>query len=415
MVARSPSTGRFLLVAVMLTASANSAKAEKIGLGDALLRAEKTNPDLRRSAAEVEEAEGGVVGARTISFNPQLGIEFGPAFRGGEPFSGYEVSLTQTFELGGKRKKRVAGAEARRAAAGASLSWTRQLAALRVRRAYFLAIGAREQLETAREGEAVAAELKAAADERLKLGAGTQLEVNTASGIVGRARADRLTVERRYRETRAELAAATGAPAEVDLEPEGELPSFVEIAMIEDDFVALALQARGDLVVLRQERVAAESDLALADALAVPDLNAGPVYGHEGMDDVDTILLGVSIGLPLWNRNQGGRKVARAAVKRAVVVEDAGRREAHRAARTAYGNYKLAREAVLSFDRDVVERLGENLDLARESFRSGKIGLLEFNIVRRDLVETRRAYLHALAELIEASYALDLTAGGTVK
>jgi cobalt-zinc-cadmium efflux system outer membrane protein len=404
-----------LFVVVVLTASASSAMAEQISLDEALRRAEKQNSDVLAASADVEQADGAVVGSGTITFNPELGLELGPEFGEGDKFFGYEISLLQTFELGGKRAKRVAGAKARRAAAGAGFSWTRQLVALRVRRAYFLAIVAREQLETAQEGEAVAAELKAAADERLRLGAGTQLEVNTASGIVGRARADRLTAERRYRETRAELAAAIGAPAEADLEPEGEQPSFIDVAMSEDAFVALALRARGDLVVLRQERLAAESDLALADAFAVPDLGVGLVYGHAGVENADTILLGVSIGLPFWNRNQGGRKVARAAVKRAVVVDDAGRREAERAARTAYRNYNLAREAVLAFDRDVVEKLGENLDMARESFRSGKIGLLEFNIVRRDLVETRRAYLDALAELIEARYALELTAGGTVE
>jgi outer membrane protein TolC len=74
--------------------------------------------------------------------------------------------------------------------------------------------------------------------------------------------------------------------------------------------------------------------------------------------------------------------------------------------------YGLALDAVRGFDRDVVEKLKENLDLARESVRSGKIGLLLFNSVRRDLVDTRLAYLDALSELVEARSALELAAGG---
>ena len=65
-----------------------------------------------------------------------------------------------------------------------------------------------------------------------------------------------------------------------------------------------------------------------------------------------------------------------------------------------------------AFDRGVVDKLSENLALARESLRAGKIGLLEFNVVRRDLVETRRAFLDAMSEVVEARAALDAAAGG---
>ena len=102
------------------------------------------------------------------------------------------------------------------------------------------------------------------------------------------------------------------------------------------------------------------------------------------------------------------------AVQKASLAERAARREAERGARTAYGNYKLAQQAVLAFDRDVVEKLAENLDLADESFQIGNIDLFEFNITRRDLVETRRAYLDAVTELIEARYVLEVAAGATV-
>ena len=54
-----------------------------------------------------------------------------------------------------------------------------------------------------------------------------------------------------------------------------------------------------------------------------------------------------------------------------------------------------------------------DLELAQESLRAGKISLLEFNVVRRDLVDTRLGYLDALADLVEARSALELAAGGS--
>ncbi len=413
--ARSRSAERGLIVAVFVTAMAAPASAKEITLDEALSLAAKQNPDLQIGAADVQVSEGELLGARTIPNNPELGFDLGPTFAGGETTHEWNVSLSQTIELGGKRSKRVAAARARVDGAGLRVLWTRLLVELRVRRAYSLAVVARSLLAAAGEGEAVAGELKAAAQERLRLGGGTQLEVNTATAVAGRAKSDRLTAEREYREARAELAAAIGAPGGADYEPAGDLPEYEVPAVSEDDFVTKAIASRPDLAAVRQDREAAEADLALAKALAVPDASIGAIYGHSGVDEADTVLVGLSITLPFWNRNQGGKASARAASTRAKIVEDSARREADREARTAYRNYLAARDAVLAFDRDVVDKLGENLELARESFRAGKIGLLEFNVVRRDLVETRFAYLDAVAALVEAEYALKLAAGGAME
>jgi cobalt-zinc-cadmium efflux system outer membrane protein len=411
MFARQKAAARAVLVVALTAPTIGAARAETITLDEALRLAEKNNPDIRTGEADVQVAEGELEQARTIAFNPELAVEAGPVIGGGEEGLEYQVSLSQVFQLGGKRRKRTAGAEARKSAASLRFAWARQLVALRVRRVFWGAVAAREILATAREGEAIADELHAAADERLKQGAGTQLEVNLASAARGRARAERLAAERRYREARAELAAAVGAPAESNLEPSGDLAGFSAPDARFEELLASAIR-RPDVAAAAKDLAAAEVDLALAKALAFPDLSVGVVYGHEV--DKDVVLAGVSIALPLWNRNQGGRRAARATMRRAQVVDETSRREAERAVRTAYVAYQLAREAVAAFDRDVVEKLGENLQFARESMRAGKIGILEFSIVRGDLVDTRVAYLNAIRDLVEARYALELAAGASL-
>ncbi len=55
-------------------------------------------------------------------------------------------------------------------------------------------------------------------------------------------------------------------------------------------------------------------------------------------------------------------------------------------------------------------------ELALErSLRAGKISLLEFNVVRRDLVDARLGYLDALADLVEARSTLELALGGSLE
>jgi cobalt-zinc-cadmium efflux system outer membrane protein len=409
-----PWAARVLLAGLL--AGAAPATAETISVEEALRRAEDRNPDLKQLAADLQAARGGLFGARLVPFNPEVGVRAGPAFTDGQAPLGYELSLSQTVELGGKHGHRVDAAQARVSAAELRFEYGLLQLAARVRRAYFLAVVARSRVSATREAEEVAADLKAAADDRARLGAGTQLEQNVASSVLGRARRDRLAAERRYREALTELATVTGTAAAVRPEPaDAPLPDFGPPTLAEDELVARALARLGDVAAATRERVAAEADAALAGSQAVPDVSLSAVYGRDALDRANTLLFGLAIPIPVLNRNQGGRAVASAALAKAQIAEATARREAERQARAALSSYGLALDAVRGFDRDVVEKLKENLDLARESVRSGKIGLLLFNSVRRDLVDTRLAYLDALSELVEARSALELAAGGSLE
>ena len=390
-----------------------SARAETITLDQALSRAAERNPDLLAANADVEVGEGVLLGARKLPYNPELAARLGPAYGGGQTFFEYEVGINQTLELGGKRSDRIAGADARRRAAVARQQWARRVTGLRVRRAFFLALIARQRLESARDAEAVATELRAATLERRSLGAATQLDINVGTAAVGRAQADRMASERRYRAARLELAMLIGAPAQSDLEPEGQMPAFGRAPLDEDGFVRRALE-REDLAAIDLDLKAAQADVALADDLAVPDVSLGVVAARDAVDNANAFLFGVSLPLPVLNRNQGGRATARGVLARTNTLADAARRQVEREARAVLRDYTLALDAVHGFDQNVVEKLGENLALARESFKAGKIGLFEFVVVRRDLVDTRVAYLDALAQLVESRFVIEVAYGGPV-
>jgi outer membrane protein, heavy metal efflux system len=398
--------GLVATLAASVPAEASSSVA--ITLDEALSRA-STHPDLRIAEADVRVAEGDLTSAGTIPHNPEVSAAVSP--RSGAPGGArdYDASLEQTIELGAKRSSRIKAATARRDAARSRLDWVRAQVMARVRRTYYLGVAANERVATARDAEAVANELRSAARDRLDLGAGTQLEVNVASAAAGRARGERLAAERAYRLARTELAAALGAKGPEDLEPTGRLDVLAAPTLDEEALVARALAQRPDLRAVQQESLAAEADVRLAGALGNPDITLGASY--ERSADDNRFLVGLSIPIPLFNRNQGGRAVASALRSRATVSEEAVRESVQREVRGAYRALVLAREAVEGFDREVVGGLGDNVSLARESFQAGKISLFDFNLLRRDLVETQLAYLDALAELIEARYALEIATG----
>jgi cobalt-zinc-cadmium efflux system outer membrane protein len=404
---RGAAVSAFILAAVF-------ADAQTITLEQALVRALQDSANIKTADAESKVAEGELVRAKTLPNNPTVSAGMGPhtdlpaTDAAGQ--REYAASLEQTLEIGGQRGQRVAAAKARLAGNQGRAASARQTVASRVRRAFALAATARERLATTRDAERVAAELQAFAVDRLTLGAGTQLELNVSRAAAGRARSERLIAERRFRIARTDLADAMGAPPAEVPEPDGPPPSLVVLSMGEEEFVRRAVAQRGDLATARQETVAAGHDLTLEKRLRIPNPSLAVTYART--PEERSLLFGVTIGLPLFNRNQGGIAIAGALSQRASTVEQNTARSVEREARATYAAYENAREGAEGFDREVVERLMENINLARESFEAGKISLLEFNLLRRELVETRLSYLDALAELVEARFALELAVGG---
>lgn len=399
---------RVCAVALAVAAAAAPAHAESIDLPSALERA-NSHPNIVSAEQLVRAARGERVDASTIAHNPELELSGGPRTGAGVSATDVEVGLWQTFELGGKRSKRTAVADARVDVAEAELARTRQLVFWRVREAFAHALIARERLRAAREGEDVALELLALTRERLAQGKGTKLEVNQAIAEVGRARRDRLAAEQGYEAACFELSSAVGVDGAVKLEPTGALDELPADLGAEDDLVTRALANRPDLLALRHERRAADAGRAYQDSLRVPDLAVGATYARE--EGVDVFLVGVSMELPLWNRHQGQRQTARALASRARVVEDYGRSEIERQVRVAYRRYVKARAAVEAFDTAALGTLRENLQLTRESFESGKLSIVEFAVLRSSFVEVQLAYLDAVDEQVEAYYALQIALG----
>jgi cobalt-zinc-cadmium efflux system outer membrane protein len=397
----------------MLWLAANPAQAESISLERAVQRAAKRST-VAMAAAERDAVRSEASDARRSPHNPELGVAAGPRFAASSTFLDAEVSIAQTVELGGKRAARRDAADARIRAASADLELASHQARLDAWRAFQLALVARQRLETTRDAEQLAAELAAATRDIQALGAGTQLQINLTTAEVGRARHDRIDAENQYQRALAELATAVGAGANERLEPAGALASLPAVAWTEAEALTRALRSRPEITAAAAGVQEAQAEARLATALGRPDITLGVRYGYQEEPDITShaVVATAAIALPVRNRNQGGRGAAQARQRRAEIDRSRLRTEVEREVRVAVAGYQRARDAVLGFDQEVNERLHENLELARESFQAGKINFFEFNVVRRELVANRLAYLDAVAEAIEGWHAMQRAVGG---
>jgi cobalt-zinc-cadmium efflux system outer membrane protein len=180
--------------------------------------------------------------------NPTLNAEYGsPRFLGGEAESDFSVGVSQVFELGGKRKQRVAVAELELQQARAEVAALARQLAVEIRTAYTRAVSAARQLDVIEKLLAADVELVRVTDARLKEGDVAPLDANLV-----RVESDRLKIQQI--EARSELETAlleirTLAGLDIAeplrLAPQTERPPRLDLGLSE--LTATALRERADL------------------------------------------------------------------------------------------------------------------------------------------------------------------------
>ncbi len=155
------------------------------------------------------------------------------------------------------------------------------------------------------------------------------------------------------------------------------------------------------LAIARAEYEAAEKALELEIARQTPDLQIGPGYGRE--DGQDQFLLGVSLPLPLWNRNQQAiaRATAERELARAEVQTTAERLESELAGAT--GQFEAVRTQRTTLENELVPMVDLQSRETREIARLGEVNALI-------VLEALKAELESKLKLIDATLAERLAA-----
>lgn len=390
-----------------LAPGAALAAAHEMSFFEALEAAADT-PQVARLATEVATAEASLVGASTYPYNPTLEIE--AADRRGARGSTTDRAggISQELELAGQRGKRRAVAEASLSAARASYAQARRAVLVEAALAFVRAVHDRQRLETERTEAQLARSFADLVERRLEVGTATALDLALAQAGLARAEQSAALAEGTYRTSQARLAQVVGIAGATRVEPVGELPPLPSAPDLEET-LSRAMAVRGDLEAARSRVEAAEARLRLARADRLPNLTLGLRAGREEGDDIAGF--GLSLPLPLFERNQGG--IAAAEAELAATRADLALQElaVRREVATAHTRLTASLEA-----RRLARRLGmtpleEGLELLERSFEAGKVGAAELLVYRRELVAGRRQVIEAEAEAWESSMELAVAAG----
>jgi cobalt-zinc-cadmium efflux system outer membrane protein len=391
-------------------ASEPALPSQELTLAQAVAHTFARSPEIRAAEARLGEARGRLTGAESYPYNPIL--EGGAASRqGGDQSSvDLEVSLGQELEIAGQRGDRIDTAEAELAAERATLLRARRLVAARVHLAFVAALEAHELLEVSRRDVELTRRLYELAQRRLGRGAGTQLDVNVAGAELGRAEARYQAAEATYRGERARLAEVMGLDPTFLPLPRGELRASLPGIPSLEQVVESARGRRADLQALRDLESASRARHELARSEAWPNLTLRAFASRE--EETDTIIGGgLSVPLPLFDRNQGRIEETRAGIDRAAAEREVGELAVDREVVAAHARYRAGLRTSARLRELVLGTLEQNIELLQRSFEAGKATWPEVVVIRRTLVDAERELTAAEAQARRAWIELQVAAG----
>ncbi|MBP7140650.1 MAG: TolC family protein [Opitutaceae bacterium] len=375
-----------------------------LSLGDALARASSGNPSLAAYSYTQRAAEGLVEQA---GLRPNPTLEFtAENFMGTGRVQGVRgleatVQASQTFERGDKRGKRVAlaGREKESAAKEYAVQRTEVLATTAV--AYLEVIVARERLALADEPLRLARETVSAVDHRVKAGAASPAESARARAALASTQADHVRAEAALVAARTALAATWGGAGADMPAVTGALRLPEALPVREEMSARLASHPRID----HQRSIAAgrRAALDLEQAQAVQDVSVGGGvrFLREGSDAA--FVAGVSVPLPVRNRNQGNIRAARENLSGAEQGVHAIEFELRADFNAAWQDLASAFKVAQDLRRAALPATEESYSIVRAAYEQGQLPIIDVLDAQRALGALRREILDA-----EADYAFAL-------
>jgi outer membrane protein, heavy metal efflux system len=376
-------------------------------LEQALNRARLKAPLLLSARARVEEARGRLKGASIIlQANPTIEGTMGPRLSDqGRTMDG-EFSVSQDFDVLGRRSARIAGAQIGVAREIAVSSETGRGLLRDVAVAFTRALAANEKLRVLTTAEQVSSSILETSERRYQAGDIPILEVNLAKNGTARARAELWAGRADLVTSLGELRVLLGMSPEEDFLVSGDLktPKKYDLAAL----VSMA-EDRPDIRVLESDLQGALSDVRLGNTFRLPDFGLIARYQRDQGDNLAQA--GVRVTLPVFSRGQELTATGTARAARIRGELDAIKTAIRNEVKTAFDAYMYRAEALQKLERLALPSLLENETLARRSYEEGEIGLAELLLIRREILETRLTYVTTLLDAALAGVDLEFKSG----
>lgn len=393
-----------LALAVAFAASVR-AQENPLSLSQTLAIARERAPGLVAARARVVEAQAALVGASMRLDNPELDGSFGPRFAddANRKFD-FGIGLSQQFENGARRKARTAAATEGVAVAEARLLATERDVLREVSVAFLDAQFLHRQHALLLDALTIAAEAQQIAERRFALGDVAALDVNTARVERARLEAERHVVDAQRLGALGTLGQLLGTTTVPTVTHVTDQPVRRDLADL-----LRAVDSRPELRAIDAETRQAEARLTLASA------SKGALWGVSARyerDEGDHVLMGgLTVSLPTFNKGQDINAEATARLAALRLERGAMADSWALLVRARFLVLEAQGRALEIIERDALPAALDNEGLARRSYETGQIRLIDWILLRREAMQVRREQLDRLRDIAIAIVELDAVAG----
>jgi cobalt-zinc-cadmium efflux system outer membrane protein len=386
-----------------------------LSLGDVFAITLVRNPELSAYSYEVRAQEALILQSSLLP-NPELGVA-SENFGGTGVTKGFDsaettIQISQLILLAGKRVKRTQVAKFDTELAEWDYKSKRLDLFSDAAKAFAEVLAAQERIELAKELNKLAEEVKYAVSQRVAAGKEPPLEEAKADVSLA---ASQIALENSRRSldiARTKLASFWGSSNPRFSELKGDIYDVRPHGTLEE--FAAKMISNPDIARWTAEMNQKRANVALEKAKAVPDITvfAGPKYLAEPEDTA--FVAGVSIPLPIFDRNQGNISAARARLNKTRELA----RQADVAVKTdlvvAYKSMLSAYEQTVNLKGKIIPASQQAFDAASEGYRQGKFGYLDLLDAQRTLFQSRQQYIDMLVLYHQAHTDVERLAGGTL-
>lgn len=384
----------------------------------------RPNPEM---TVEIEDFRlGSGPGIKTSSWTASgLGIqrerESESGARSGFSEAQFTISLSQIIELGGKRAKRMVLAERDRDVAAWDYEIARADLFKEVAQTFVEVLVAQQRVALDEELVQLAQQVLQTVSARVDAGRVSPLEATKAETALSVACVQAERSKRGLDSARAWLAALWGDKEAHFERAEGDLDTVRTIPIL-DDLIKRASK-NPDLARWRAELEKRKTAISVEKSKAVPDLTVYAGLRTTGMPDSDvrgfgfgsdglsrssgssrsdgnwdnSVVLGFSVPLPLFNRNQGSIKEAEHLMAKTGEERRATDVQVHASLAAAYYNLAAAVAAITSLKENILPEATQTFESIKQAYNEGKFGYLDVLDTQRTLFAARQQYLDALA------------------
>lgn len=380
-----------------LPSEAPSAVPAALSLTDLIRISLDQNPNLRQAALDVDVAQGRAVQAglypnpRVDTVFDELGDKTGPG--------GVNTVPLVTQEIVTAGKLRLSRSVAQREVDQASLALVRERFVLftTVRQGFFEVLAAQRRYEIFDELVGLADKSYETTKALLQAKLVARLDLLQFQVELNRFRAERAAAERELAAAWRRLTASMGAP---NL-PRAPLVGTLDVAIPDYDFDRareFMLDVYPDVRSAEVGITRAQLALRRAQVEPIPNVSVGAGYVRQNQNRSDDWVVGVSLPVPVFNRNQGNIRAAEAELGRA--TEEVRRVQFNLINRlaAAFGDYAAARERIERYRNSILPDATEAYKLALQAFKGGQFEYLRVLQAQRAVAEANLEYVRALAE-----------------